>query len=128
MPLPALTPSQLRALIVYAARGSDERTGCKLPYAGVVLAPCFPLALGICASLLRSRRARLNDAASAAAGLHLGRTWLMAWVDRIPLVTPHSAGAVDEASRGSRRKLRQDSSHRQRTPPPRLATDLSQLL
>ena len=51
----------------------------------------------------------------------------MAWVDRIPLVTPHSAGAVDEASRGSRRKLRQDSSHRQRTPPPRLATDLSQL-
>ena len=63
----------------------DERTGCKLPYLGVVLAPCFPLVLGLCASVLKARRARLNDGAAAAEGLHLGRTWLVSWVDRIPL-------------------------------------------
>ena len=51
----------------------DERTGCKLPYLGVVLAPCFPIMLGLVAAVLRARRARLNDAAAAAEGLHLGR-------------------------------------------------------
>ena len=51
----------------------DERTECKIPYLGVVLAPCFPMVLGLCAAVLKARRARLNDAAAAAEGLHLGR-------------------------------------------------------
>ena len=51
----------------------DERTECKIPYLGVVLAPCFPMVLGLCAAVLKARRARLNDAAADAEGLHLGR-------------------------------------------------------
>ena len=76
----------------------------------MVLAPCFPLVLGLCAAVLKARRARLNDDAAAAEGLHLGRTWLVSWVDRIPLAAlieqPGSSGGGEGRSASKKRSTR----------------------
>ena len=91
-------PSLLTALGLYLLATAygidvDERTDCKLKWAGISIAPLFPIIVCGFAAALRRRRAVLNRTTEAgerglhlrASGLHLGRSWITPWVDRIPL-------------------------------------------
>ena len=67
-------------------RTSNPNSGCRLKWAGVVLAPMFPVVLFALTAYLRSRRRALNHyfTNSSSVTMHLGARWLNTWADPIP--------------------------------------------